>query len=131
MKALMTGNEAVARGCGRLVRSLHLLIREHPARKYWKIWLNLIKKTFTQNGLLMKKLQWKVLLGASLAGVRSFVAMKCVGVNASADPWMCFSYTGCEAGMVVAVADEPGQQSSGQSAQDDRTFFKHARYPFF
>lgn len=50
------------------------------------------------------------------------MAMKCVGVNASADPWMCFSYTGCEAGMVVAVADEPGQQSSGQSAQDDRTF---------
>ena len=33
--------------------------------------------------------------------------------------------------MVVAVADEPGQQSSGQSAQDDRVFFKHARYPFF
>ncbi|MGI6072291.1 MAG: hypothetical protein ACOX75_04685 [Lachnospiraceae bacterium] len=43
---------------------------------------------------------------------------------------MCFSYADCNAGMVVAVADELGQQSSSQSAQDDRTFFKHARYSF-
>jgi indolepyruvate ferredoxin oxidoreductase alpha subunit len=33
--------------------------------------------------------------------------------------------------MVVTVADEPGQQSSGQTAQDNRSFFKFAKYPFF
>lgn len=131
MKVLMTGNEAVARGVWEAGAQF---ASAYPGTPSTEILENLAK--FDKNDICAEwapneKVAMESALGASLAGVRSFVAMKCVGVNASADPWMCFSYTGCEAGMVVAVADEPGQQSSGQSAQDDRTFFKHARYPFF
>ena len=131
MKVLMTGNEAVARGVWEAGAQY---AAAYPGTPSTEIIENLAK--FERNDIYAEwapneKVSMESALGASLAGVRSFVSMKCVGVNASADPWMCFSYTGCEAGMVVAVADEPGQQSSGQSAQDDRTFFKHARYPFF
>ena len=131
MKALMTGNEAVARGVWEAGAQFASAYPGTPSTEILENLAKFDKKDIYAEWAPNEKVAMESALGASLAGVRSFVAMKCVGVNASADPWMCFSYTGCEAGMVVAVADEPGQQSSGQSAQDDRTFFKHARYPFF
>lgn len=131
MKVLMTGNEAVARGVWEAGAQYAAAYPGTPSTEILESLSKFAPKDIRAEWAPNEKVSMESALGASLAGVRSFVAMKCVGVNASADPWMCFSYTGCEAGMVVAVADEPGQQSSGQSAQDDRTFFKHARYPFF
>lgn len=131
MRVLMTGNEAVARGVWEAGAQFAAAYPGTPSTEILETLAKFDKKDICVEWAPNEKVSMESALGASLAGVRSFVSMKCVGVNASADPWMCFSYTGCEAGMVVAVADEPGQQSSGQSAQDDRTFFKHARYPFF
>ena len=45
-----------------------------------------------------------VAFGASLAGKRSFCAMKHVGLNVAADPLFTVAYTGVNAGMVIAVA---------------------------
>ncbi len=131
MKGLMTGNEAVARGVWEAGAQYAAAYPGTPSTEMLETLATYDKKDIQAEWAPNEKVAMESALGASLAGVRSFVAMKCVGVNASGDPWMCFSYTGCNAGMVVAVADEPGQQSSGQSAQDDRTYFKHARYPFF
>lgn len=50
----------------------------------------------------------EVALGASIAGARSFCAMKHVGLNVAADPLYTAGYTGVNAGMVIAVADDPG-----------------------
>lgn len=131
MKALMTGNEAVARGVWEAGAEYAAAYPGTPSTEILETISKFSKEDIIAEWAPNEKVAMESALGASMAGLRSVAAMKCVGVNASADPWMCFSYTGCNAGMVVIVADEPGQQSSGQSAQDDRTFFKHARYPFF
>ena len=61
----------------------------------------------------------EVAIGASIAGARSFCAMKHVGLNVAADPLYTAAYTGVNAGMVIAVADDPGMHSS-QNEQDSR-----------
>lgn len=67
----------------------------------------------------MKKVAMEVAIGASIAGARSFCAMKHVGLNVAADPLYTAAYTGVNAGMVIAVADDPGMHSS-QNEQDSR-----------
>ena len=108
MKALMTGNEAVARGVWEAGAQFASAYPGTPSTEILENLAKFDKKDIYAEWAPNEKVAMESALGASLAGVRSFVAMKCVGVNESADPWMCFSYTGCEAGMVVAVADEPG-----------------------
>ena len=66
-----------------------------------------------------EKVAMEVALGASIAGARSFCAMKHVGLNVAADPLYTAGYTGVNAGMVIAVADDPGMHSS-QNEQDSR-----------
>ena len=66
-----------------------------------------------------EKVAMEVALGASIAGVRSFCAMKHVGLNVAADPLYTAGYTGVNGGMVIAVADDPGMHSS-QNEQDSR-----------
>ena len=66
-----------------------------------------------------EKVAMEVALGASVAGARSFCAMKHVGLNVAADPLYTAGYTGVTGGMVIAVADDPGMHSS-QNEQDSR-----------
>ncbi len=75
-----------------------------------------------------EKVALETAVGASLAGVRSFVTMKHVGLNVAADPFMTLSLTGVNAGLVVVSADDPGMHSS-QNEQDNRTFAKFAKVP--
>lgn len=66
--------------------------------------------------------------GASLAGSRSFCAMKHVGLNVAADPLFTLAYTGINAGLVIAVADDAGMHSS-QNEQDSRYYALSAKIP--
>ena len=66
--------------------------------------------------------------GASLAGARSFAAMKHVGLNVAADPLFTMSYTGVNGGLAVVVADDPGMHSS-QNEQDSRHYAMGAKLP--
>ena len=50
-----------------------------------------------------EKVATEAALGASVAGVRSFTAMKHVGLNVAADPLFTISYTGINAGMIIGV----------------------------
>jgi len=75
-----------------------------------------------------EKVAFEVGIGASMAGVRSLVAMKHVGLNVAADPFMTFSYTGVKGGFVLACADDPGMHSS-QNEQDNRYFARFALIP--
>ena len=54
--------------------------------------------------------------------------MKHVGLNVAADPLFITSYIGAEAGMVIAVADDPGMHSS-QNEQDSRHYAVAAKLP--
>lgn len=117
MKKLMLGNEAFARGlyeAGVTIASSYpgtpsTEITEYAA-KYDDIYAE-----WAPN----EKVAMEVALGASIAGSRSFCAMKHVGLNVAADPLYTASYTGVNAGMVIAVADDPGMHSS-QNEQDSR-----------
>ena len=75
-----------------------------------------------------EKVALEVAYGASLAGGRAMSCMKHVGVNVAADPLFTASYTGVNAGLVIAVADDPGMHSS-QNEQDSRCYAKAAHIP--
>ncbi|NPA90763.1 MAG: indolepyruvate ferredoxin oxidoreductase subunit alpha [Chloroflexi bacterium] len=67
-------------------------------------------------------------IGAAYAGRRALATMKHVGLNVAADAFFYASMTGLEAGLVIAVADDPGMHSS-QNEQDTRNYAKFARVP--
>ncbi len=75
-----------------------------------------------------EKVAMETAFGASLAGKRSFCGMKHVGLNVAADPLFTVSYTGVNAGMVIAVADDAGMHSS-QNEQDSRHYAASAKIP--
>ena len=77
-----------------------------------------------------EKAALEVAAGASMAGKRSLVTMKQVGLNASSDPLMCLAYIGVKGGMVILVADDPGPISS-QTEQDTRHFAQYSKLPIF
>ncbi len=124
MKKLLLGNEAVARG---LYEAGCRVVSSYPgtpstevtefAAKYDEIF-----SEWAPN----EKVAMEVAFGASVAGARSFCAMKHVGLNVAADPLFTASYTGVNAGMVILVADDPGMHSS-QNEQDSRHYAMGAK----
>ena len=119
MKKLMLGNQAVARG---LYEAGCRFVSSYPGTPSTEI---------TEQAALYDEIyaEWapnekvaaESAIGASLAGARSFCAMKHVGMNVAADPLFTASYTGVNGGLVVCVADDPGMHSS-QNEQDSRHY---------
>jgi indolepyruvate ferredoxin oxidoreductase alpha subunit len=68
-----------------------------------------------------EKVALEVALGVSLAGTRSIVTMKHVGLNVAADPLFTAAYLDVPGALVVVSADEPGMSSS-QNEQDNRRY---------
>ena len=117
MKKLMLGNEAVARG---LYEAGCRIASAYPGTPSTEITEALAKyDEVYAEWAPNEKVAMEVALGASIAGARSFCAMKHVGLNVAADPLYTAGYTGVTGGMVVAVADDPGMHSS-QNEQDSR-----------
>ncbi len=77
-----------------------------------------------------EKTAYEAALGVSFAGRRTLVAMKHVGLNVAADPFMNSALVSINGGLVVAVADDPGMHSS-QNEQDSRYFADFARVAAF
>lgn len=75
-----------------------------------------------------EKVAYEEALGMSFAGKRSLVAMKHVGLNVAADPFVNSALTGANGALVVAVADDPGMHSS-QNEQDTRYLAEFAQVP--
>ena len=126
MKSLLLGNAAVARGvweAGACVAS------SYPGTPSTEITMNIAKydEIYTE-WAPNEKVAMEVAWGACLAGKRSFTGLKHVGLNVAADTLFTISYTGVNAGMVCAVADEPGMHSS-QNEQDSRHYAKAAKVP--
>ncbi len=65
-----------------------------------------------------------------MAGRRSAVAMKQVGLNVAADPFTRATYLGVKGGFILIAADDPGPHSS-QTEQDSRLFAHFAKAPVF
>lgn len=75
-----------------------------------------------------EKVALEVGVGASIRGARTIVSMKHVGLNVACDPLFTASYTGVNAGLVIAVADDPSVFSS-QNEQDTRVTAVSAQVP--
>lgn len=125
-KVLLLGNEAVARG---LYEAGVTVVSSYPGTPSTEITeavckYNEIYSEWAPN----EKVAFEVAFGASLAGARSFCAMKHVGLNVAADPLYTSSYIGVNGGFVCAVADDPGMHSS-QNEQDSRHHAIAAKVP--
>ena len=126
MKQLMLGNKAVARG---LYEAGVLFASSYPGTPSTEITEELAKYDDVYSEWAPnEKVAMEAAFGASLAGQRSFCAMKHVGLNVAADPLYTMSYTGVNAGMVIAVADDAGMHSS-QNEQDSRHHAIAAKVP--
>lgn len=122
----MLGNEAFARG---LYEAGCKFVSSYPgtpsteitefAAKYPEIYAE-----WAPN----EKVAMEAAFGACLSGRRSFCGMKHVGLNVAADPLFTISYTGVNAGMIIAVADDPSMHSS-QNEQDSRHYAIAAKLP--
>lgn len=75
-----------------------------------------------------EKVAAEVGIGAAMHGARTLVSMKHVGLNVCADPLFTAAYAGVNAGLVFAVADDPGMFSS-QNEQDTRLLARAAHIP--
>ncbi|MCL1835451.1 MAG: indolepyruvate ferredoxin oxidoreductase subunit alpha [Oscillospiraceae bacterium] len=126
MKKLLLGNEALARGLYEAGCSFASSYPGTPSTE--------ITESIAQYGEIYsewapnEKVAVEAAFGASLAGKRSFAGMKHVGLNVAADPLFTLSYTGVNAGLVIAVADDPGMHSS-QNEQDSRHYAIAAKLP--
>lgn len=126
MRQLMLGNAAVARG---LYEAGCAVASSYPGTPSTEITEELAKYDAVYcEWAPNEKVAMEVAFGASLAGKRSFCAMKHVGLNVAADPLFTISYTGVNAGMVIAVADDAGMHSS-QNEQDSRHHAIAAKLP--
>lgn len=126
MKQLMLGNAGVARG---LYEAGCRFVSSYPgtpsteitelAAEYPEVYAE-----WAPN----EKVAMEGAIGASIAGARSFCAMKHVGLNVAADPLFTVSYTGVNGGLVIAVADDQGMHSS-QNEQDSRHYAVSSKIP--
>lgn len=126
MKQLMLGNEAFARG---LYEAGCAFVSSYPGTPSTEITEYAAKyKEIYAEWAPNEKVAMESAFGASLAGKRSFCGMKHVGLNVAADPLFTLSYTGINAGMIIAVADDPGMHSS-QNEQDSRHYAIASKLP--
>lgn len=123
-KKLLIGNEAVARG---LYEGGLRVASSYPGTPSTEITECIAKYDDVYSEWAPnEKVAMEVAVGSAIAGARSFCGMKHVGLNVAADPLFTASYTGVNAGMVIAVADDPGMHSS-QNEQDSRHYAKAAK----
>lgn len=124
MKKLLTGNEAIARGA---YEAGCLIASAYPGTPSTEILENVSKyEEIYSEWSTNEKVALEVASGASIAGARSLVTMKHVGLNVAADPLFTMAYEGVNGGLVIVTADEPGMHSS-QNEQDNRLYAPHAK----
>jgi indolepyruvate ferredoxin oxidoreductase alpha subunit len=76
-----------------------------------------------------EKVAIEIAFGASLAGQRALLCVKGVGLNIALDPLMTMNLSGCNAGFVILVGDDPGGWGS-QNEQDSRALAMLTEIPW-
>jgi indolepyruvate ferredoxin oxidoreductase, alpha subunit len=130
---ILMGNEAIGRG---LVEEGCTLAAAYPGTPASEILSSVV--VFAKETGAALHTEWSVnekvacetALANSMAGRRSAVAMKQVGLNVAADPFTRATYLGVKGGFILIAADDPGPHSS-QTEQDSRLFAHFAKAPVF
>ena len=126
MKELMLTNQAIARGA---YEAGVKVLSAYPGTPSTEIAENFVKhEGVYAEWAPNEKVALEVAIGAAVAGARAMSCMKHVGLNVAADPLFTAAYTGINAGLVIAVADDPGMHSS-QNEQDSRFYARSAHIP--
>jgi indolepyruvate ferredoxin oxidoreductase, alpha subunit len=123
---LLSGNEAIARGAWEAGVRVGSGYPGTPSSEILPA-LNELPDVYCEWSV-NEKVALEVAAGASIAGARTLVTMKHVGVNVAADPLFTMSYTGVEGGLVIISADDPSMHSS-QNEQDNRNYARAAKVP--
>ncbi len=125
-RALLSGNEAVARGAWEAGCTV---ATAYPGTPSTEIVENIITyPEINAEWSVNEKVALEVAAGACFAGARALTAMKHVGLNVAADPFFTMGYSGVTGGFVIVSADDPGMWSS-QNEQDNRHYGRHAKIP--
>lgn len=126
LRMMLSGNEAIAMGAREAGVYLGVGYPGTPSTEILETFGRLpgIKAQWSPN----EKVAFEVGIGAALAGARTLVTMKHVGVNVAMDPLMTFAYTGTVGGFVFISADDPELHSS-QNEQDNRRIAAFAKIP--
>ncbi len=125
-RQLLSGNEAIARGAWEAGVHVGTGYPGTPSTEILEA-LKDYPEVYTEWSV-NEKVALEVGIGASLAGGRTLVTMKHVGVNVAADPLFTISYIGVKGGLVIVSADDPAMHSS-QNEQDNRNYAHAARMP--
>ena len=126
MKALLSGNEAIARGA---YEAGIEVATGYPGTPSSEILQNVSTyKTIYSEWSVNEKVAMDAAAGAAYSGRRALVTTKQVGMNVLSDSLFYTAYTGLEAGLVVVTADDPGMFSS-QNEQDNRHYAKLGKFP--
>ena len=131
-EAILLGDEAVALAAVHAGITSAYAYPGTPATEIMEFLHPLAKKkgTFKATWAVNEKTAYEEALGCSLAGGRTIVSMKHVGLNVAADPFMNSAMVEIHGGFVVASADDPGMHSS-QNEQDSRYYADFALAPAF
>jgi len=128
-RVILSGNEAIVRGA---IEAGVKFATSYPGNPCTEILETLI----SVSGELGIYAEWSInemvaleaASAASIAGLRSLVAMKHVGLNWALDPLMCINLSGVEAGMLVVVGDDP-QSRASQNEEDVRFLASMSELP--
>ncbi len=125
-RLLLSGNEAIALGAREAGVYFASAYPGTPSTEILQTYARLpgIIAQWSTN----EKTAFEIGIGAALAGARTMVCMKHVGVNVAMDPLMTFAYTGTVGGFVLVSADDPDMHSS-QNEQDNRNIARFAKIP--
>lgn len=129
-REFMLGNVAIARG---IIEGGGQVIAGYPGTPSSEIIDTLAameKRDFYVEWSVNEKVAFEVAAGAAIAGARSVVTMKHVGLNVASDPLMTLSYMGVKGAMIIISADDPSCHSS-QNEQDTRKYAQFALMPCF
>ncbi|MBW2411970.1 MAG: hypothetical protein JRF72_19410, partial [Deltaproteobacteria bacterium] len=125
----LSGSEGIARA---VVDAGTKLVASYPGGPITGIVESLIDHS-TRHDLYVEwsnneKVAFEVALGCSLAGKRSVMVAKHVGINHILDPLMTVNLTGSGGGLVILAGDDPGAYGS-QNEQDSRLLGAFAEIP--
>lgn len=129
MSQLVSGAHALAHGA---IESGVALVTGYPGAPATAVVNGILQLTspdqmrveWTSN----EKVGIEMAFGASLGGMRALLCVKGVGLNIALDPLMAFNLSGCNAGLVILVGDDPGGWGS-QNEQDSRALALAAEVP--
>ncbi|MCX7922135.1 MAG: indolepyruvate ferredoxin oxidoreductase subunit alpha [Clostridia bacterium] len=126
MRALLTGNEAVARGAYEAGVKLASGYPGAPSTEVMES-ISSYKEVYSEWST-NEKVALEVAIGASFAGYRSFAVMKTVGLNVASDALMFAAGSQINGGLVIVVSDDVGR-SSGDDYNDCRFYGQNAAVP--